>query len=46
VAAGERVATKANFLLDAESRLRASVGNAAAGAEAPAAAADPHAEHR
>jgi Cu(I)/Ag(I) efflux system membrane fusion protein len=40
VAAGERVATKANFLLDAESRLRASIGRAADGAP------DPHAEHR
>lgn len=52
VAAGERVATRANFLLDSESRLRASVGRVAGGAvdgaggEAAADRADPHREHR
>jgi len=54
VAAGERVATRANFLLDAESRLRASVANAArpsAGSGMPAETppvtpVDPHREHR
>jgi RND family efflux transporter MFP subunit len=52
VAAGERVATRANFLLDAESRLRASVGKASRSdaptepAAAPADPVDPHREHR
>jgi Cu(I)/Ag(I) efflux system membrane fusion protein len=44
VAEGEKVAVRANFLLDAESRLRASLGASRSGSEAPA--AEPHAEHR
>ncbi len=41
LASGERVASEAAFLLDADSRLRAVVGRAASEA-----AADPHAAHR
>lgn len=43
VAAGERVAVRANFLLDSESRLRAALE--ALGGAPPPAAADPHAGH-
>ena len=43
VTAGERVAVRANFLLDSESRLRAAL-EALGGAPA-APAADPHAGH-
>jgi Cu(I)/Ag(I) efflux system membrane fusion protein len=53
VEAGEKVATRANFLLDAESRLRATFGSAAGGATAdgnsgsaaPSPPSSPHAEH-
>jgi len=41
VAAGERVVTRANFLLDSESQLRAAIGAAAAAPAAPARPARP-----
>lgn len=51
--AGDRVVTRANFLVDSESRLRASLGGMAAPADPPERAralppsgADPHAGHR
>jgi Cu(I)/Ag(I) efflux system membrane fusion protein len=43
---GDGVVTRANFLVDSESRLRASLAALSSGATAPApVAADPHAEH-
>jgi len=46
VAAGERVAVRANFLLDAESRLGIAPAPAASDNVPAAGAADPHREHR
>lgn len=46
VAAGERVAVGANFLLDAESRLGAAPAAAAPGSTPAGGATDPHGEHR
>lgn len=43
VAAGEKVAIRANFLLDSESRLRAAIAGAAA--TGPSADSDPHGAH-
>lgn len=46
VAAGERVAVGANFLLDAESRLGVAPASAAADSAPATGASDPHGEHR
>lgn len=46
LAAGERVAVAANFLLDSESRLRAAIANRAPAAAAPAAQTTGHEGHR
>ncbi len=46
VAAGERVATRANFLLDAESRIRGAVAATQATPAAGTPAPDPHEDHR
>lgn len=46
LAAGERVATRANFLLDSESRLRAALSARSAAGATPTATATGHEEHR
>lgn len=46
LAAGERVATRANFLLDSESRLRAALSARSAGAATPSPAGAGHEGHR